>query len=281
VNSGNPIVRKGEFMSSNTAANADLKGLFGLEGKTVFIPGGYGGLGKTLSISLGRFGANVVVSGRNGEKAEALATEIRAAGGEALGIAADMTRLAEIRDAVDLITSRYGRLDVLLNCVGMSRLEPMWEMTEEAFDTVYETNLKSAMFLGQSAARAQMADGKGGRQVHLLSVRSKLAVRGKGYSAYCATKGGLLMLVRQHAAELAPYGINVNGIAPTFIYSDMLDYVLSQDPAFKEEIIARIPMGRIGDPEDLISPALFFCGSGSAFVTGQVLYIDGGLSVTQ
>ena len=147
--------------------------------------------------------------------------------------------------------------------------------------TVYQTNLKSAMFLGQSAAKAQIADGKGGKHVHLLSVRSKLAVRGKGYSAYCATKGGLLMLVRQHSAELAPHGINVNGIAPTFINSVMLDYVLSRDPAFKDEIIARIPMGRIGDPEDLIGPALFFCGSGSDFVTGQVLYIDGGLSVTQ
>ncbi len=271
-------------MPSNTTqktAASSLDDLFGLRGKTVYIPGGYGGLGRTLSKALGSFGANVVISGRSGKKAEDLAQEIRDAGGEALGIGADLTRVAEIRESVDRIVSRYGRLDVLLNCVGMSRLESMWEMSEEAFDTVYETNLKSAMFLGQTAARAQMTDGKGGKQVHLLSVRSKLAVRGKGYSAYCATKGGLLMLVRQHAAELAPYGINVNGIAPTFIYSDMLDYVLSQDPAFKDEIIARIPMGRIGDPEDLIGPALFFCGAGSDFVTGQVLYIDGGLSVTQ
>lgn len=271
-------------MPLNTTDNkesASLDGIFGLANKTVFMPGGYGGLGKTLSIALGKIGANVVVAGRDGEKAEGLAEEIRNAGGEALGIGADMTRVAEIRDSIDLIVSRYNRLDVLLNCVGMSILEPMWEMSETAFDTVYEANLKSAMFLGQTSAKVQMADKKGGKQVHLLSVRSKLAVRGKGYSAYCATKGGLLMLVRQHAAELAPYGINVNGIAPTFIYSDMLDYVLSQDPAFKDEIIARIPMGRIGDPKDLIGPTLFFCGSGSDFVTGQVLYIDGGLSVTQ
>ena len=271
-------------MSSNMTDNmiaADLSDFFGLENKTVFIPGGYGGLGRTLSVALGKMGANVIISGRDGEKAEGLAQEIRGNGGEALGIGADMTQVAEIRESVDQIVSRYGQLDVLLNCVGMSILEPMWEMSEEAFDTVYETNLKSAMFLGQAVAKAQIASGKGGKQVHLLSVRSKLAVRGKGYSAYCATKGGLLMLVRQHAAELAPYNINVNGIAPTFIYSDMLDYVLSQDPAFKDEIIARIPMGRIGNPKDLIGPTLFFCGAGADFVTGQVLYIDGGLSVTQ
>ena len=111
---------------------------------------------------------------------------------------------------------------MLVNCVGIQREQPLAEVTPEAFDFMYETNLRSAMFLAQAAARHQIATGAGGRHIHLLSVRSHLALRDRGYSAYCATKGGLLMLVKQHAMELAPHNITVNGVAPTFIRSDRI-----------------------------------------------------------
>jgi len=136
------------------------------------------------------------------------------------------------------------------------------------------------MFLGQAVARRQVAAGEGGKQVHLLSVRAQLGLRGKGYSAYCASKGGLLMLVKQHASELAPHRINVNGVAPTFVYTDMIGHVVA-DPAFKQSVIDRIPLGRIADPKDVVGPVQFFCTPASDFVTGQVLYVDGGLTACQ
>ncbi|MEO7499438.1 MAG: SDR family oxidoreductase, partial [Casimicrobiaceae bacterium] len=170
--------------------------------------------------------------------------------------------------------------DILVNCVGIQREEALLDVTEEAFDDVYRVNLKAAMFLAQAAARRQIDGGRGGRQVHLLSVRSHLGLRRRGYSAYCSTKGGLVMMVKQHAMELAPERITVNGIAPTFVYTDLIRHVMD-NPAFKQQLLDRIPLGRIADPKDIAGPALFFCAPASGFVTGQVLYVDGGITASQ
>ena len=145
---------------------------------------------------------------------------------------------------------------------------------------MYEVNLKAAMFLAQAAAKHQIAAGRGGKQLHLLSVRSQLGLRNRGYSAYCSTKGGLVMLIKQHAMELAPHGIVVNGIAPTFVYTEMIRHVMENDE-FRQSLLARIPLGRIADPKDIVGPGLFFAAPASDFVTGQVLYIDGGITASQ
>jgi gluconate 5-dehydrogenase len=158
--------------------------------------------------------------------------------------------------------------------------QPLGEVTEEAFDRVYETNLKSAMFLAQATARHQIAGRRGGRQIHLLSVRSQLGLRGRGYSAYASTKGALVMLVKQHALELAPHQITVNGVAPTFVYTEMIRHVMER-PDFRAELERRIPLGRIADPRDVVGPVLFFAAAASGFVTGQVLYVDGGITASQ
>jgi gluconate 5-dehydrogenase len=116
--------------------------------------------------------------------------------------------------------------------------------------------------------------------MHLLSVRSQLALRDRGYSAYCSTKGGLVMLIKQHAMELAPHRITVNGIAPTFVYTEMIRHVMD-NPKFRRELNRRIPLGRIADPKDVVGAALFFAAPASDFVTGQILYVDGGLTAAQ
>jgi len=157
---------------------------------------------------------------------------------------------------------------------------PMLDFTEEAYDEVYNVNLKAAMFLGQQCARHQVKAGAGGKHVHLLSVRSQLALRGRGYSAYCSTKSGMVGLLKQHAMELAPHKINVNGVAPTFVYTNMVTKMLADD-AFRNSLLARIPLGRIANPEDIVGPAVFFCSSASDFITGQVLYADGGITACQ
>ena len=116
--------------------------------------------------------------------------------------------------------------------------------------------------------------------MHLLSVRSLLGLRNRGYSAYCSTKGGMVMLVRQHAMELAPEGITVNGVAPTFVHTELIRHVMD-DPEFRTQLLARIPLGRIADPKDIVGPVMFFCSESSGFVTGQIMYVDGGITSCQ
>lgn len=263
------------------AINIDEFSLFfDVKRKVAYLPGGYGDLGEAIAWALAVAGAKLVISGRSAEKAEKLAGLIRERGFEARGIAVDVKSVAEVRDAADYVVATHGRLDILVNCVGIQREQPILDVSEEAFDEVYRTNLKGAMFLAQAAARHQIAGGRGGKQVHLLSVRSKLGLRGRGYSAYCSTKGGLVMLVKQHAMELAPHGINVNGVAPTFVNTEMFR-PLKENPEFFKKILERNPLGRIADPKEVAGPVLFFCSPAADYITGQILYVDGGITSSQ
>jgi NAD(P)-dependent dehydrogenase (short-subunit alcohol dehydrogenase family) len=259
---------------------SELTGLFDLSGQVAFIPGGYGGIGEAIAWGLAMHGARVVVAGRNLEKAQLLAQRISAAGFAAEGVALDVESVDSIRSVVDDVAESCSGIDILMNCVGIQREQALLEVTEEAYDEVYRVNLKSAMFLAQAVAKHQTAAAKGGRQVHLLSVRSQLGIRNRGYSAYCSTKGGMVMLIKQHAMELAPAGITVNGIAPTFVYTEMIRHVM-ENPEFRAKLLERIPLGRIADPRDVVGPALFFLSPGAGFVTGQTLYVDGGITSSQ
>jgi NAD(P)-dependent dehydrogenase (short-subunit alcohol dehydrogenase family) len=258
----------------------ELNGLFDLSGKTAYIPGGYGGIGEAIAWGLALQGAKVVVSGRNSDKAERLARQLTEAGYTAAGCAVDVKSVAEIRESIDFVVDTYGSIDILVNSTGIQREQSLFDATEEAYDEVYQVNLKAAMFLAQAAARHQIAARNGGKQLHLLSVRAQLGLRDRGYSAYCSTKGGLVMLIKQHAMELAPHGINVNGIAPTFVYTEMIRHVMENDE-FRSSLLARIPLGRIADPKDLVGAAMLFCAPASNFITGQILYVDGGITASQ
>ena len=253
---------------------------FELGRKVALVPGGYGDLGKAIVYGLCERGVKVVVAGRRLEKAQALADDIRRRGGEASALVLNVQSVEETRKAVDSTVDRYGSVDILINCIGIQREQPILEVTEEAFDEVYRSNLKSAMFLAQAVAKHQIAAGKGGKHVHLLSVRSMFGLRGRGYSAYCSTKGGLVMLVKQHAMELAPHKINVNGVAPTFVDSQMLD-PLRKDPGFLDKALERNPLGYLAVPEDVAGPAIFFCSRAADYITGQILYVDGGITASQ
>jgi gluconate 5-dehydrogenase len=254
--------------------------LFDLRDQVAYIPGGYGGIGEAIAWALAHHGATVAVSGRNREKAEAAAARLRAAGHRASGLAFDGHSVASIREAVDAVADEHGRLDILVNCIGLNREQALLEVTEDAFEEVFEINVKAAMFLAQAAARHQIAGGRGGRQVHFGSVRSALGIRGRGYSAYCAAKGGLAILVKQHAMELAPHAITVNAIAPTYVRTEMIAHHLAR-PDFLAATLPRIPLGRLGEPRDIAGAALLFCAPAGAFITGQMLYIDGGITASQ
>jgi NAD(P)-dependent dehydrogenase (short-subunit alcohol dehydrogenase family) len=253
---------------------------FDLTGRTAFVPGGYGGIGEAVARGLCAAGATVVVAGRDAAKAAALARSLASEGFHAQGLAMDVEDTRDITRAVDEAAAHLGGLDLLVNCIGKNREQRIEDATPEVFDEIYRTNLRSAMFLGQAAARHQVAGGRGGRQLHLLSVRSQLAMRGFGYSAYCATKGALVMLVKQHAVELARHAITVNGIAPTVVLTEAAQKWRS-DPVRWQALLERIPLGRVCEPEEIAAAAVYFCSPAAGFVTGQVLYLDGGLTATQ
>lgn len=253
---------------------------FRLDGQVAFVPGGYGGIGEAVCWALALAGARPVIAGRDLEKAETLAGVIRTAGLLADALAADAADIGSMQGAIDATARRHRRLDVLVNCIGIQREQRLGEVSEAAFDEVYRLNLKSAMFMAQACAAHQIAGGRGGAQIHILSVRGQLALRDRGYSAYCATKGALVMLIRQHAAELAPHGIRVNGVAPTVIATEMARHWIENEVT-RRQIIDRVPLGRIGEPRDVAAPIVFLCSPGSSFITGQVLYIDGGITATQ
>jgi gluconate 5-dehydrogenase len=257
-----------------------IERLFRLDGKVALVTGGYGGIGEALSRGLASSGAKIVVSGHNAAKAAAFAELLKAEGHEAWATAFEAVSVAETERMVDEAADHFGRLDILVNCIGLNREEKADEVTEAMFDHVYNVNLKSAMFQAQAAARHMIRQGNGGKQVHLGSVRSLLALRGRGYAAYCAAKGGLITLCRQLSAEWAPNGINVNVVAPTFIRTEQVAQMLA-DTAFYSSLISRIPLGRLGEPEDVMAAVLFLVSPASNFITGQVLYLDGGVTATQ
>ncbi len=257
----------------------DLAGLFDLKGQTAFVPGGAGGIGEAIGWALAKAGAAVAIAGRDIGKGEALAKSMMKAGHRASAHSFDVADISTIERAVAAAEKEYGQIDILANCVGIQIEQPITEVTEEAFDQVYTSNLKSAMFLAQAVAKRQIAR-RSGRQIHLLSVRAQLGLRDRGYSAYCATKGGLVMLIKQHAMELARHNITVNGVAPTFVYTEMIRHVM-ENPEFRKGLEARIPLGRIASPKDVAGPVLFFASPASSFVTGQIMYVDGGITASQ
>lgn len=264
-------------LDGRTETSSDL---FDLRDRVAFIPGGYGGIGSAIARELAARGARVAIAGRHADKAVALERELTIDGHTALGLGFDVRWPGEIRDAVTQVIDEFGGLDILVNCIGTQIEEPLLEVTESSFDSVYAVNLKAAMFLGQAAARYQVTSGRGGRHVHILSVRSRLGLRGRGYSAYVASKGGLAALIAQHAVELAAHGITVNGVAPTFVRTELVREYLDDDE-FRGALETRIPMGRVAEPSDIVGPVVFFVSPAAAFVTGQVLYVDGGITASQ
>jgi NAD(P)-dependent dehydrogenase (short-subunit alcohol dehydrogenase family) len=256
---------------------SSLEHVFRLDGKVALVTGGYGGIGEAVSRGLAEVGAKVAIAGHNREKATALAAAL---GHGAFAAAFDVSSVADIERMVDEVAGHFGRLDILVNCVGLNREEKAGEVTEQQFDYVLDVNLKGAMFQAQAAARHMIRQGTGGKQVHIGSVRTLLGLRGRGYAAYCAAKGGLAILCKQLAAEWAPSQINVNVVAPTFVRTQQVAHMLS-DPNFYNALVARIPLGRIAEPADVRNAVLFFVSPASDFITGQTLYLDGGITATQ
>ncbi|WP_426420490.1 SDR family NAD(P)-dependent oxidoreductase [Bradyrhizobium genosp. A] len=250
-----------------------------LNGKVALVVGGYGAIGATISEMLAAAGAISIVAGRNGDRARTLAAELTDNGASAQGVALDACDVRAVRDLVGALSQRYGSIDILVNCIGFNKEQRLLEVTPEAFDEVYSRTLRVGMFLSQAVAARQVSVGRAGSHIHLLSVRSSLGFRNRGYSAFCAAKGGLAMLLKQVATELAPYGITVNGVAPGFVRTYKNETALADATAF-QQATADIPLGRLATPGDVAGAVYFFASPLSRFVTGQILYVDGGLTAS-
>jgi len=255
---------------------------FRLDGRVALVAGGGGAIGSAMATAFAGAGARIVVVDQTQDRADAAAELVRGAGGEALALAADVTSAPECERIVAATVDRFGRLDILLNAVGGGAGKVLFNAEDyprDAWDWIYELNVRSTLLVSQAAARAMIAGGHGGRIINISSVRASLGINA-GYSAYVAAKGAVSSLTRQWATEWAKHGITVNAIAPTFVDTPQVAMLLD-DPAFKAGLVARIPLGRVGGTDDLAGAVIFFASDASAFITGQILGIDGGLTATQ
>ena len=248
---------------------------FDLSGRLALVTGSTRGIGRTLAEGLSAAGATVVVHGRNHEQATAEAAAITAATGTpALATAFDVTDTAQIDAALTALEAEHGALDVLVNNAGIQRRAPLTEFTDEDWDDLVATNLSSAFKCARRAAAGMIARGSG-RIINIGSVQSQLAR--PSIAAYSATKGGIVMLTKGLTADLAPHGVQVNALAPGYFATE-LTAALVADQEFSAWVAGRTPAGRWGATEDLVGPLVFLASDAAAFVNGQTLYVDGGMT---
>ncbi len=256
--------------------------LFSLEGKVAIVPGGGGGIGSKLAAGMCEAGADIAIIDRSGSAMKEACDLIATQGKRPLSIAADLTDKEDADRAIAEVRGHFGRIDIILNAIGGGAGKVLFEAQEypvPEWDWIMDLNLTTTLFATQAAVSAMVEQGEGGKVINISSVRGQLGINA-GYSAYVAAKGAINSLTRQWATEWAKYNITVNAISPTFVDTPQVAMLLD-DPDFKAGLLARVPLGRVGQPEDLLGPVLLFASAASGFVTGQILTIDGGLTATQ
>jgi len=247
--------------------------LFDLSGRTALVTGSSRGLGLCMARGLGRAGAALVLNGRQTATLEAAVADLQAEGLAVRGAAFDVTDAADIDRAVGELESGGVAVDVLVNNAGIQRRAPLDELTDDAWRAVIETNLTAAFLVARRVVGGMLAAHRG-KIINICSLMSEVARPTTGN--YAAAKGGLKMLTRAMAVEWAGRGVQVNAIGPGY-FATKMTRPLVEDAAFDAWVRGRTPAGRWGDPQDLVGPAVFLASAASDFVSGQILYVDGGM----
>jgi glucose 1-dehydrogenase len=245
-----------------------------LKDKVILITGASTGIGRAIAIETARQGANVVVNYiGEADAAQEVVREIENDHGTALAIEADVSKSDQVQHMISQAVSHLGRVDVLVNNAGIEKESPFLDKPESEFDAVIGVNLKGPFLCTQAAAR-DMAKRKKGTIINISSVHEDLPF--PGYSAYCAAKGGLRMLCRDLALELAPHGINIVNVAPGAIDTPINKRTLS-NPEKKLALKREIPLGRVGEPQEVAKLVCYLASDDAAYITGTTVVIDGGL----
>ncbi|MEI8189315.1 MAG: 3-oxoacyl-[acyl-carrier-protein] reductase [candidate division NC10 bacterium] len=243
-----------------------------LQGKVALITGGSRGIGAAVAQTLATAGAAVVVCARNGEAAAATASAIAAQGGQALGVAADVSRAEDAERLVKACLERFGRLDILVNNAGITRDGLVLRMKDGDWSDVLAVNLNGAFYCARAALRVILKQKQSGRIINIGSVVGSMG--NAGQANYVTSKAGLIGLTKALAREVAARGVTVNLVAPGFIETDM---TANLPDAVKETYRGQIPLGRFGTAADVAAAVAFLVSDGAAYITGQVIHVNGGM----
>lgn len=248
--------------------------LFDLTGKVAIVTGASSGLGVQFAKALAKQGADIAIVARRVEKLESVKAEVEALGVRCLAVKCDVSSADEIKSAVASIKDHFGKVDILVNNAGIGLAGPAEEQSDELWQTMMATNLNSVYFFAREVGKI-MIENNYGKIINIGSIHSTVAMTGLPLSAYCTTKGGVLMLTKALANEWAKHNITVNAIGPAYFPSEMTESVIA-DESFTQAIKAYCPMGRPGRDGELDGAIIYFASDASSYTTGQLLTIDGG-----
>ena len=247
-----------------------------LDGRVAIITGSGQGIGRAIALRFAREGATVVINYRHDPtEASQVVEEIEAAGGKARSIRADVSRVQEVTHLIRETIDQYGRLDVLVNNAGIERKAAFWDVTEADYDAVMAVNAKGVFFTSQAAVKYWMEAKRPGKIINISSVHEELPF--PSFASYCASKGAVRMLTRNLAVELGPFGITVNSVAPGAIRTP-INAELQSNVGQLSALIKQIPLGRLGQTEDVAGVAAFLASKDADYVTGSTYFVDGGLT---
>lgn len=246
-----------------------------LKGKTAIVTGGNSGIGASIVLALAKQGANIVIDYVvNPAATEALEHQIINLGDQVIGVEADVSKIADLQKLVDSAVQRFGKIDILVNNAGVETRTSVLDTTEAQYNKVMDINLKSAFFGIQIAAKQMIKQGKGGRIINITSVHEDWPMPNN--TPYCLSKGGMRMLTRTAALELAKYQIFITAVGPGAVATP-INRSTMQNPKLMQELDAAIPIGRLAQPEEIANVVAFLAGDGASYMTATSVFVDGGL----
>lgn len=245
--------------------------VYDFTGQTAIVTGAGKGIGRAIARAFSGAGGNVVLTGRHPETLAAVADECAGGAGDTLVVPADVQSLVQVRELVAETVAAFGRIDVLVNNSGVNRTGPSLEVDEATWDWIIDTNLKGMFFACQAAARHMIERGRG----KIVNIGSIISHIGLGFNVpYACSKGAVALMTKSLALEWARHGINVNAVGPGYVLTDQVRW-LFEDPAFRDGIMAKQPMGALPTEADIAATVLFLASDGARFINGEVVYVDG------